>query len=69
MKSSTNNIFTRSRCPKSSVVSIPGLKQVVLVVIVALVAWIGATPAVGGQCPWDLLYTFDGEVAYDLFGY
>ena len=68
MKSSTNNSFTHGRWHEASIVSAGCVKHFVLFVVVALVALIGTAPGVWGQCPWDLLYTFDGEADSDYFG-
>ena len=49
---------------------VAGRRQCVSLVLVALVAMIGAASAVWSyQCAWDEIYTFDGEATGDVLGF
>jgi hypothetical protein len=67
-----NNVSVDRRFHNAFLASIIGRRQVAVLVVVALVCWIGTVPAGRGQCSRDTtytLYTFDGEAAGDAFGY
>ena len=43
-------------------------KKLLFLMAAGVICSIGVAPTSWSQCPWDVLYTFDGEAADDFFG-